>query len=101
MVVLSVLGCMMRLWSLISGCSGMADPGPSAADVALVHRSLKALGSPAASRVVKKLSVGASGSQVFSLELEGGRAVLEVTEDPGWRVRAERGSRCTRSLRGR
>lgn len=68
----------------------MAEPGLTAADVALVHRSLKALGLPAASQVVEKLSVGASGSQVFSLELDGDRAVLKVTEDPGWRVRAER-----------
>lgn len=68
----------------------MAEPGLPAADVDLVQRSLRELRWRGTFEVVKKLSVGASGSQVFLLDLNGGRAVLKVTEDPDWHERAER-----------
>lgn len=68
----------------------MAEPNLTAADAASVKSSLKALGLPPTTQVVERLSAGASGSQVFALRLDGDCAVLKVTEDPSWRVRAER-----------
>lgn len=66
----------------------MAEPGPSAAALDLVRRSLRDLRWSGPSRVVKILSEGASGSQVFLLDLDGGHPVLKVTEDPTWHERA-------------
>jgi len=63
---------------------------PCAADADLVGRGLVALGWSGAVRVVGGLAGGGSGSQVFLVELDGERAVLKVTEDPGWVDRAAR-----------
>ena len=66
------------------------EGGLQASDVNLVSRSLAALGRECRYRLLKRLSGGVSGAQVFLLELENERAVLKVTEDPGWRQRALR-----------
>lgn len=66
------------------------EEGLQASDVNLVSRSLAALGRECRYRLLKRLSGGVSGAQVFLLELESERAVLKVTEDCGWRQRALR-----------
>ena len=68
----------------------MADSRVLAADtVGLVQRSLRQLRWRGTFRVIRKLSAGGSGSQVFLLDLDGEHAVLKVTEDPDWQERAE------------
>ena len=66
------------------------EEGLQASDVNLVSRSLAALGRECRYRLLKRLSGGVSGAQVFLLELESERAVLKVTEDRAWRQRALR-----------
>lgn len=68
----------------------VGEEGLQASDVNLVSRSLAALGRQFRYRLLKRLSGGVSGAQVFLLELESERAVLKVTEDRGWRQRALR-----------
>ena len=68
----------------------MAERELSEADVDVLRRSRRDLRWRGTSRVVKKLSAGASGSSVFLLDVNGERAVLKVTEDPDWHERADR-----------
>lgn len=68
----------------------MAEPRAAIAAEARVAPSLAALGCAPATGEVVLLSGGRSGAQVFRVETGGQRAVLKVTEDPGWRQPALR-----------
>ncbi len=65
-------------------------PPADASPADLVERSLRDLGWGGPARVVTELTGGASGSQVFLLDLGGEPAVLKTTEDPAWYARAAR-----------
>ncbi len=85
-----MVGCRLRSVTTRPGTDGSGGALARAAGADLVRRGLGALGWSGAVRVVGRLAGGGSGSQVFLVELDGERAVLKVTEDPGWYDRAER-----------